>query len=241
MSHVPGEFKADGIAQRHINAINFRGIINLSFQRIIKQVHRKKQIDKMKVESTERLFSGAILKVEDVMNEIKGNIDRIVAALVAYSKLPISQKEGEDILNKYIKMLSSFDVTNRCSIDKVIEPWKLMLKSLVSKIQRECKEVAAIYLIGSLGRGEYEEGYSDVNVYVILDAGDKQAQASKENLMISLKIFSKAQFMADSSKKYRIIAKADGLLLFGEDLVKDEKPKAGLFLALTLNEDILSL
>ena len=201
----------------------------------------KEQIDKMKVESTERLFSSGISKAEDAMNEIESNIDRIAAALVNYFKLPTSQEESTDIINKHSRMLSSFDVTNRCSIDKVIEPYKSMLDELVSKVQREYKEVVAIYLVGSLGRGEYEEGYSDVNVYIILDAGDEQIQASREDFMFSLKIFSKAQFMADSSQKYRIIAKADGLLLFGEDLVKNEKPKASLLLALTLNDDILDV
>ena len=30
-------------------------------------------------------------------------------------------------------------------------------------------QIVAIYLVGSLGRGEYEEGYSDINVYIILN------------------------------------------------------------------------
>jgi predicted nucleotidyltransferase len=201
----------------------------------------KEQMDKMKIESTERLFSSAILKSEDAMNEIEGNIDRIAAALVACFKLPTSQEESADIINEHSKMLRSFNVKNRCSIDKVIKPYKSMLDELVSKVQIEYKEVVAIYLVGSLGRGEYEEGYSDVNVYIILNSGNKKAQTGKKDFMFNLRIFSKAWFMADSSKKYRIIAKADGLLLFGKDLVKNEKPKASLLLALTLNEDILDV
>lgn len=201
----------------------------------------KEQMDKMKVESTERLFSSATSKAEDTLNEIEGNIERISAALVSYFKLPISQEEVAKIVNEHSQMLSSFDVANRCSADKIPEPYKSMLSDLISKAQTTYKEIVAIYLVGSLGRGEYEEGYSDVNIYIILDVDDKQGQAERQDFMFNLKVFTRAQFLAEASRKYRIIAKADGVLLFGEDLVKDKKPKAGLLLALTLNEDILQI
>lgn len=199
----------------------------------------KEQMDKMKMESTERLFSSATSKAEDTLKEIEGNIERVSATLVTHFKLPISQEEMSAIVSEHSKMLSSFDVKNRCSADKISEPYKSMLDDLVARAQTQYKEIVAIYLVGSLGRGEYEEGYSDVNVYIILDVNDEQGRAVREDFMFSLGVFSRAEFLAESSKKYRIIAKADGILLFGEDLVKDEKPKAGLLLALTLNEDIL--
>jgi predicted nucleotidyltransferase len=116
-----------------------------------------------------------------------------------------------------------------------------MLSDLISKAQTTYKEIVAIYLIGSLGRGEYEEGYSDVNIYIVLDVDDERGQAERQDFMFNLRVFTRTQFLSEASRKYRIIAKADGVLLFGEDLVKDEKPKAGLLLALTLNEDILQI
>lgn len=199
----------------------------------------KEQMDKMRVESTERLFTDAAIKSEDAINEIENNIEEISKALVTHFKLPISQEEVAVIINEHSRMLNSFDVSNASSPDKILEPYKTILDALVVKVQAEYKEVVAIYLVGSLGRGEYEEGYSDINVYIIFDAGDERAQTKREDFMLSLRVFTKAEFSADSSKKYRIIAKADGILLFGEDLVKDEKPRAGLLLALILNEDVL--
>jgi predicted nucleotidyltransferase len=199
----------------------------------------REQMDKMKAESTERLFSGAISKAEDTLQEIESNIERVSAALVAHFRLPISQEEVATIVNEHSKILSSFDVQNRCSADKIAEPYKTMLNDLISKAQTKYKNIAAIYLVGSLGRGEFEEGYSDVNVYIILNVDDEQGQAVREDFMFSLRVFTRNEFLAESSKKFRVIAKADGLLLYGEDLAKDEKPKAGLLLALTLNEDIL--
>jgi len=60
--------------------------------------------------------------------------------------------------------------------------------------------------------------------------------------MLSLRVFSKKEFFSEKSKKFRVIAKADGILLYGTDLLKDEKlPKAGLLLALILSDNILEI
>ena len=147
---------------------------------------------------------------------------------------------NKDYLNLGLTDIAA-DVTNRCSADKIPEPFRSMLVDLISKARTTYKEIVAIYLVGSLGRGEYEEGYSDINVYIVLDVDDGQGQAERRDFMFNLRVFTRTQFLAEASRKYRVIAKADGILLFGEDLVKDEKPKAGLLLALTLNEDILQI
>lgn len=201
----------------------------------------KEQMDKLRKESTESLFSNASSKAEDILKEIEENIEQISSALVDFFKLPITNEQVAKIVNDHSKMLSSFNVTNRCSFDKIPEPHNIFLDATVKKLQKEYKNVVAVYLVGSLARGEYEEGYSDINIYIILDVDDEQGQASREENFFNIRVFTKTNFLSSSSKKYRIIAKADGLLLFGEDFVKDEKPKVGLFLALTLNEDILEI
>ncbi len=201
----------------------------------------KKQIEKMRLESTERLFSGALSKTQNTLTAIEENVEKISGALVSYFKLPISQEEASGIITKQSEMLGSFDVVNRCSIDKVPEPHKSLLNDLLVNIrEKHIDKVVAVYLVGSLGRGEYEEGYSDINVYIILNADDEEGQALREDFMFSLRVFSEKEFLSEKSQKFRVIAKTDGILLYGKDLVKDEKlPKAGLFLALILNDDIL--
>jgi len=201
----------------------------------------KEQIEKMRLESTERLFSGALSKAQSTLISIEENIEKISNALVSHFKLPISQEEASEIITKQSEMLGSFDVVNRCSLDKVPQPHRSMLNDLLVNIQTKHKEeVVSVYLVGSLGRGEYEEGYSDINVYIILNADDEEGQALREDFMFSLRVFSEKEFLSERSRKFRVIAKADGILLYGKDLLKDEKlPKAGLFLALILNDDIL--
>ena len=67
-------------------------------------------------------------------------------------------------------MLSSLDVRNRSSIAKIQQPQKQLLDALVSNLSDINQErIASVYLVGSLGRGEYEEEYSDINLYVVVN------------------------------------------------------------------------
>lgn len=201
----------------------------------------KKQMDTLYKESAESLFVDALKKAEATLEDVEENIKRISLALVDFFKLPITNKEVAKIVEEHSRMLSSFDVTNRCLLDKIPEPHNAFLSNIVKGLQEKYKEIISIYLVGSLARGEYEEGYSDINIYIVLDVEDEQGQSVEEKSYINIRAFTRKNFLSSAAEKYRIIAKADGLLLFGEDLVKDEKPKASLFLALKLNNDIIEL
>lgn len=88
--------------------------------------------------------------------------------MVNYFKLPTSVEEFAKIFNEYGKMLGSFNISNSSSFEKVPEFHKELLKGFMGKLNEKYKDaIEAIYLVGSLGRGEYEEGYSDVNIYII--------------------------------------------------------------------------
>src|SRR3989338_6903047 len=100
----------------------------------------KEHIEKMRLESTERLFSGALTKTEDTLKAIEGNIEHLSDALVSYFKLPISQEEAREIITKQTDMLASFKVVNRCSIDKIPEPHKSILNDLVAKMRENYKD-----------------------------------------------------------------------------------------------------
>ena len=58
----------------------------------------KQQIEKIKTESSERLFSSAEAKAKDTLAVIEENIEKISLALVNHFKLPISEKEVADIV-----------------------------------------------------------------------------------------------------------------------------------------------
>jgi len=208
----------------------------------------KEKFEKMRADSAERLFSQALEKAEDTLKVIEENIEKISGALVNHFNLPVSEKETLDILNTRNSMSNSFGIRNTNSFEKIPTYHKELLKTFIAKINEKYQKVVeVIYLVGSLGRGEYEEGYSDVNIYIIFSEENIPEVTSKEIINdipykdeLDIRVLSKRDFLSDKYLKYRIISKADGLLLYGTDLsAKEKMPNAGLFTALILNEDIL--
>src|SRR3972149_5594919 len=133
-------------------------------------------------------------------------------------------------------MLLSFDINNKCSKNKIKEPLKSILEKSMAELLETERNITTIYLVGSLGRGEFEEGFSDINIYIINNIED-EGLVLMEDQIFTFYIFTQGKFLSDACKKYRIIAKADGILLHGKDFVKDEQLKASPLLALTLNEE----
>lgn len=223
------------------------GFTDIVTQPTFQEMHTdygKQQIEKMRTESTERLFSNAETKAKDTLIAIEVNIEKISLSLVNYFKLPTSVEEVARISNEYGKKLSSFNISNSSSFEKVPEFHKELLKGFIGKVNEKYKDtIEAIYLVGSLGRGEYDEGYSDVNIYIIFSEGkplEEVVNLSPYGEELSVKVFSKSYFFSEKCQKYRVIVKADGTLIYGTDLIKaEEMPKAGLFTALILNDDIL--
>lgn len=236
--------------QHRVSGLGYnQDFLNLGFTDIMSQPnvqeiindYGKERIQKMREESEDRLFTGAVNKAEDTLEAINQNVEKISGALVAHFKLPTSPEDVARIFNAHIAQPESFKVVNKSAMSKVSEFHKELIDGWVTIVTKVYgKHVAAIYLVGSVGRGEYEEGYSDVNIYVVLDVDIAVPDVVRENPIISLRVFTKAQFLSEECRKFRLITRADGILLSGSDLTKEEDvPKAGLFLALALNDDIL--
>ncbi len=208
----------------------------------------KQQIEKIKKENSERLFSDVELNIKETLLAIEENISKISEALISYFNLPFLEEEIKKIYEAYNKMLESFNVTNRASLDKVSDFHREKLLKLVKIIKDNFRdELCSIYLVGSLGRGEYEEGCSDINLYIVVKDGCESRFAVLPETIpykreLSLEIFGKTEFLSKEKQRHRFIIYADGVLIYGDDLLRGEKfPKAGLFVALLLNDDILEI
>lgn len=143
-------------------------------------------------------------------------------------------------------MSKTFDIKNKVSFDKIPKSHQEKIKKMITAFGNLLgNRIEAVYLVGSLGRGEYEEGYSDVNIYVITTSDSPDLQKSIQEIIpydqeLSLLIFHKKEFLSKNCRKYRFIAYSDGILLYGNNLLQGEKfPKPGLYLALLLNEDFI--
>lgn len=204
------------------------------------------QFAKMKAESVERLFSNVHSKTKKTLEVIQNNLDEIAELLIAHFKLPVSDTEIGEIYQVYGKTLNSFEIRNKASFEKIPKMHQEKIKTMIRGFGDLLENrIEAVYLAGSLGRGEYEEGYSDVNIYIVTASEPRGLQESIREIIpydqeLSLLIFRKKEFLSEKCRKYRFIAHSDGILLYGNDLLQGEKfPKPGLYLALLLNEDFV--
>lgn len=208
----------------------------------------KKRVEKMKQDSTKNLLSDAENKAEHTLKTIENNIETISGKLIKYFDIPVDQQEVANIVNENSQMDDSFKVKNFSSFHKIPEYHKKKLEQFISEVKNKFAEIIkTIYLVGSLGRDDYEETFSDINIYVVFE----DAKYSRDNMELvlnaipygqelDLRMFNTTHFLAPTAKKYRFIVKADGLLLLGEDLLAQERlPNAGLLTSFILNEDII--
>lgn len=216
----------------------------LSDQNIYKSFndHGKQQIEEQREKSIEKFFSNELDKTSETLEEIESNLERIAKSLIDYFQLPTAYEDIKAIHDDYNQMLGAFNVENNCSIEKIPTFYKDFLDEYKERIiDKHEDDILAIYLVGSLGRGEYKEGYSDINIYIITNSEVEGVEEMINDERVDLKVFIKEKFLSENQKKYRIIAKIDGILLHGEDIIAKEKiPKAGMFLALELNRNILN-
>jgi len=206
----------------------------------------KKRLSQLQKESSQRFFADARSKAKSTTEAIEENIEKVSTAIVTYYSLPAGEKDVAEIMSRYQKMMNSLEISNQCSLDKIPQYYKEKLKKILQDVE-EATGVSdeAVYLVGSLCRGDYQEDISDINLYVILAADSSRSEEAQISGSISfagldLRGFFRNQFKSDKNKKYRFIAHHDGVLLKGNDLIGNEVfPKPGAHLALLLNGDHL--
>ncbi len=168
--------------------------------------------------------------------------------IVEYLDVPMSEEAFMGAFNENLAMKADFKMTNESSFENIPQYHRKLIVPMQERIIREFDGVVeSVYLVGSLGRADYEEDYSDVNLFIIIyDSHFSPEQCELVRGAVAyypkmrIKMFSKSNFLAQESEKYRLIAKVDGLLLHGKDLLEDEEiPKAGLLTALVLNDDMM--
>jgi predicted nucleotidyltransferase len=206
---------------------------------------RIEEFQKMEKDSFTKWKADMIEKTSNTLIAIEENINQIAEKLISYFDIPIANEKKVDIINKHQKMYDSFKIEN----DTLVENLPKKLIEGINKIINESKlkeYIETVYIVGSLPRGDFNPVWSDFNMYMILkdDAVEsKTIVADKLNEIpeLKLEIFSVSDFKNDSqkSRKARFICWADGLVIYGNDLIgKEDFPKAGMDLAILLNYDL---
>lgn len=182
---------------------------------------------------------GVLQKARKTLAEVEGNLNSISKAFITNMDLGAPQEKIESTLSAFMEMLTSLHIKNVSSLQKIPPNIQSKFDKGVDQIKAAFSDhLVSMYLVGSLGRGEYIDGISDINVYVIA-SNDFTPELNLDEQFTVLK-FSPEGFLSEAGKKYRFICWADGVLIVGDDLLGTEEfPKPGLDLALLLNNDFV--
>lgn len=183
-----------------------------------------------------------IKKQTETLGKIEENINSIAEQLINFYKIPTDPKAHAEIINKFTEIQKKFDIVNKTSVEKISPDLSELIKLFVSHIKQYFKDhLVSVYLVGSVPRGEYIPGSSDINFIVITDIDMKNPAPTRAEPVLSVSFFSEKEFLSTEAKKYRFICYSDGVLITGKKMIFDrnEFPKPGAFLALLLNEGFI--
>lgn len=203
----------------------------------------KKRMAEIGEESFNKWREALVKKLQQIIEEIETNIEQIAECLIVHFNIPITAEDVAPIVNKYTAFLSSFDIHNQTSISKVDPLLQPLIDGLLeiakNEIGGKLNLLYSVYLVGSVARGEFIPGSSDINIYFIIDTDTDTSISTKEYPLINVVFLSKKKFFLDEHLKDRFICWSDGLLIHGEKLEmnKSEFPKPGTLLTLLLNRD----
>lgn len=178
----------------------------------------------------------------ETLELVENNINEISSRLIEYYKIPIDPKEYVEVFNKYIESEKRFDIKNKASVDNISPDLKEIIDAFVSFNTDFFKQhLISIYLVGSVPRGEFIPGSSDVNMIVITDFDVYEAFPEHIDPIFNVKFCSEKEFLSEKMKKYQFICWSDGVLLKGKEFKFDKKefPKPGTFLTLLLNKGFI--
>lgn len=200
----------------------------------------KERMTELGKESFAKWKAEIVLKQESTIKEIEQNIEAVSGKLIDHFKIPVLPEDIASIVNEYTEYLSSLDITNQAKKEKVPKELNVLLEGIVEKAKQVFGDtLASAYLAGSVARGEFNPGISDINLYFIMSDEGLNIDITKNYPMLSAIFISENNFNSDQGKKHRFICWSDGIKLYGKDLdlKKEDFPKPGTLLCLLLNRD----
>lgn len=181
-------------------------------------------------------------KQKSTLDLIDSNLDETAQKLIKHYAFPVEKERQAEIINQYTDQQKKFDIENKASLLKVDPILKGLIDLFVSHTKSFLKNhLISIYLVGSVARGEFIPGSSDINMVVITDINAFDSFPERMDPLINVKFLSENDLLDEKGKKWRFICWSDGILLDGKDFKFNEKdfPKPGTFLTLLLNDGIL--
>jgi predicted nucleotidyltransferase len=204
-----------------------------------------KKMQDMEKESSTKLVDDALAKAENTLEEVMENLDKISETIMKHFSLSSDPEVVQEVQKKITELGESTKILNEANESRIHQSLKPTLDKYAEEIRTEYGEhVEAMYIYGSVPRGEFNPLFSDINLLVILKDDSELAQhrPAPERRFLDLVTVTVSEFDSDTpeARKRRFICYADGKLIFGPNLIEGENfPKPGLELAYLLNFDVL--
>lgn len=190
-------------------------------------------------------------KMSNTLEAIDANIDNISKSLLDYFRFPLQDNETtKRVMLQYPKLDDLVTVKDSPCSKHTMQPgfseiFELLANTLKTALP---KDFVSLYIVGSVARGEFVFGQSDVNIIVVIGSDDVVLKElvhkftsdvpTKFMIPIDAKVISREEFISNKNRKLRFICKTDGVLYDGEDILPDEWPEKICFkLAWMLNSD----
>lgn len=198
-------------------------------------------------------------KMTTTFATVEANIENISNSLINYYNLPCTNDQNKRLVLQYMRLDETLEVPDsKYSLEAIKQPNRRMLEMLIESLPFILGEkFISLYTIGSIPRGNFIWGISDLNFVVVTKNNQPEFKdiiqkfvdtpANEFKIPIDARILSEEEFMSDEQSKLRFICRTDGLLLAGVNLLTKEKNsnKICFKLAWLLNKDfkgfILSL
>lgn len=188
-------------------------------------------------------------RMKEILDAVKTNLEGISKCLIKYYKFP-SFVNSASLINWNLALWDKLKIKkNLYTKESISEKYKGVVETTKQAlISFYGDNLVSIYLAGSILRDDFIPNLSDINFLTIIKEGDKLEKISGKILLYSAsrllgppinnEVITKNDFQSAEYEKIRFICKSDGILLFGEDLLKDEKDEKICFnLAWKLNKD----
>lgn len=210
----------------------------------------KKLITERGKQNVEALQSDSLRKMTETLKAARENINEISKVVMEYFKFPRQDTDGRKIMLQYMPLETWAEITH-CSrtINNVKEIFRTLFNlTYTSTNYHFPEEVVALYAIGSSTRDDFMFNISDINIVIVIKSKEND---TKENiklfvinppipirLPLELTIVTEDQFKSPECDKIRFICQTDGILVGGQDLMKNEKnSKKSYKVVWTLNKD----
>lgn len=199
----------------------------------------KQRMTELGEQSLKKMKDEVAERQRQTIKEIENNLNAIAEKLISFYSIPTESAERADIIKRYMDFLTSLEITNEASLDKIQPIIRPVISELVASVQK-IDTTSSIYLVGSCGREDFVPGKSDINVYII-SKNTKESLSFENKFPLVFTLLSEEDFLSDEHKKDRFICWSDGILLAGPGFKFEAKdfPKPGALLSLLLNHGFI--